>query len=232
MVLNIKNATEITEKKGTFLLYGPPGTGKTTSVKFFPGKTLVLDIDRTSKVLKGCENIDIAEISNINTWQHWEEVLQDIVKNKEKYSKYDNIVVDNISELERCILSDLGSKGKNKGVPSQGDYQYMQFRLVNSLRYMKELNKNLVWLAWEDTDLYTTAEGQQFNRTYPQINRRIINNIAGLCDVVGKLMLNDEGKRGYVLSPTNSIYAKNQLDNRKGCLQEEILIRDKLEEGK
>lgn len=230
MVLNIKNATEIIEKKGTFLLYGPPGTGKTTSVKFFPGKTLVLDIDRTSKVLKGCESIDIAEISNINTWQHWEEVLQDIVKNKEKYNQYDNIVVDNISELERCILSDLGSKGKNKGVPSQGDYQYMQFRLVNSLRYMKELNKNLVWFAWEDTDLYTTAEGQQFNRTYPQINRRIINNIAGLCDVVGKLMLNDEGKRGYVLSPTNSIYAKNQLDDRKGCLQEEILIRDKLEE--
>lgn len=223
MVLNIKKATEIKEHKGTYLLYGPPGTGKTSTVKFFSGKSLVLDIDRTSHVLKGTKNIDIAEISNVDTWKHWEDVLQDIVKNKDKYSQYDNIIVDNISELERCILSDLGSKGKNKGVPSQGDYQYMQFRLVNSLRYMKELNVNLIWLAWEDTDLYTSAEGQQFNRTFPHINKRIMNNILGLCDVVGKLTINEEGKRGYVLAPTNSIYAKNQLDGRKGCLQEEIL---------
>ncbi len=226
MVLNIKKATEITRSKGTYLLYGPPGTGKTSTIKYIPGKTLLLDIDRTSKVLKGCENVDIAEINNIDTWDHWEEVLQDMVKNKEQYSKYDNVVVDNISELERCILSDLGSKGKNKGVPSQGDYQYLQFRLVNSLRYMKELNVNLIWLAWEDTDLYITSEGQQFNRSYPQINKRIKNNIAGLCDVVGKLTIKEDGTRGYVLSPTNSIYAKNQLDDRKGCLQEEIILID------
>ena len=32
---------------------------KTYSATFFPGKTLVLDIDRTSKVLKGNKNIDI-----------------------------------------------------------------------------------------------------------------------------------------------------------------------------
>src|SRR5690606_8514498 len=133
--------------------------------------------------------------------------------------KYDNIAVDNVSELERCILSDLGSKGRNKGVPSQGDYQYMQFRLVNSLRYMKNLDCNIIWTAWETTDLYTTAEGQQFNRSYPQINGKILNNVLGLCDVVARLMINGEGQRGFVMTATNSIFAKNQLDDRKGCLQ-------------
>lgn len=224
MVLKINKASEIKESKGTYLIYAPPGMGKTSSAKFFLGKTLVLDIDRTSKVLRGLPNIDIAEIDNINTWDHWEQVLQDIVKNKEKYSQYNNIVVDNISELERCILSDLGSKGKNKGVPSMGDYQYLQFRLVNSLRYMKNLDCNLVWIAWENTELYTTAEGQQYNRAYPQINNKVLNNIAGLCDVVAKLTFNKDGERGFVLMPTNDVFAKNQLDNRKGCLHEELLI--------
>ena len=224
MPLKIKSAAEIKDTKGTYLIYGPPGIGKTTTVKFFPGKTLVLDVDRTSKVLRGEKNIDIAEIDNINTWDHWEQVLQDIVKNKDKFSQYDNVVVDNISELERCILSDLGSKGKNKGVPSMGDYQYLQFRLVNSLRYMKNLDCNLIWIAWEVTDLYTTAEGQQFNRAYPQINNKVLNNIAGLCDVVGKLTFNKEGERGFVLMPTNDIFAKNQLDDRKGCLQHELIL--------
>ena len=222
MTFKITNATELKNSKGTYLIYGTPGMGKTTALKYLPGKTLVLDVDRTSKVLKGCKYIDIIEVDNINTWDFWEQLILELYKNYK--GKYDNIAVDNVSELERCILSDLGSKGRNKGVPSQGDYQYMQFRLVNSLRYMKNLDCNIIWTAWETTDLYTTADGQQFNRTYPQINGKILNNVLGLCDVVARLMINGEGQRGFVMSATNSIFAKNQLDDRKGCLQHELIL--------
>lgn len=224
MVLQITKASDIKTSKGTYLIYGPPGMGKTSSLKYLPGKTLVLDVDRTSKVLKGEKNIDIAEVDNINTWEHWTNILKDMVENKEKYSVYDNIAVDNVSELERCILSDLGNQGKNKGVPSQGDYQYMQFKLVNSLRYMKNVGCNLVWTAWEFTDLYQDSNGQQFNRSFPQVNQKIINNVLGLCDVVGRLLINSEGKRGFTFTTTNSTYAKNQLDARAGCLQEELIL--------
>ena len=48
--MKIVKATDIKTDKGTYLIYGAPGKGKTTSVKFFPGKTLVLDIDRTSRL--------------------------------------------------------------------------------------------------------------------------------------------------------------------------------------
>lgn len=221
MNFNIENAKDIKRERRSYLIYGAPGMGKTTAIKFFPGKTLVLDVDRTSRVLKGCENIDILKVDNINTWDYWEALLLELEKNYK--GKYDNIVVDNISELERCILSDLGSRGKNKGVPAQGDYQYMQFRMVNSLRYMKNLEANIIWTAWETTDLYTTAEGQQYNRSYPQINGKILNNILGLCDLVGKMLVDSEGRRGFQLTATNSVFAKNQIDDRKGCLQEELI---------
>jgi phage nucleotide-binding protein len=220
-MLEITNASEIQADKATYLIYGPPGMGKTSTVKFFPGKTLVLDVDRTTRVLKGQPNIDIAYVDNTNTWDFWGKLIIDLEKNYK--GVYDNIVVDNISELERCLLSDLGSKGKNKGVPSQGDYQYMQFRIVNSLRYMKSLGANLIWTAWESDDLYTDSGGQQYNRSYPQINRKIMNNVLGLCDVVGRLMINSDGERGFVLSATNSTYAKNQIDDRKGCIQSELI---------
>lgn len=217
----IKNAKEIKQAKGTYLLYSPPGMGKTSTFKYLPGKTLVLDIDRTTKVLRG-EDIDIVEIDNINTWKSWEETILDLFENFK--GKYTNICVDNISELERCLLSDLGSQGKNMGVPSQGNYQQMQFRLVNSLRYMKGLESNIILTAWEATDLYTDSGGNQYNRSYPQLNQKILNNILGLCDVVAKLTINAEGKRGFVMTATNSVYAKNQLDERKGCLQEELIV--------
>lgn len=219
--MEILNAQNIKNSQATYLIYGPPGMGKTSSIKYFPGKTLVLDVDRTSNVLSGHENIDIAYVSNTNTWEAWEKMILDLDKNYKNV--YDNIVVDNISELERCLLSDLGSKGKNKGVPSQGDYQYMQFRVVNSLRYLKNLGANLIWTAWETDDLYTDSSGQQYNRSYPQINKKIMNNVLGLCHVVGRIMINSEGERGFVLSATNSTYAKNQLDDRKGCLQNELI---------
>jgi len=222
MELNIVNASDIQTNKGTYIIFSPPGMGKTTSIKYLPGRTLVLDVDRTTRVLRGEKDIDIAYVDNANTWDFWGELIVDLEKNHK--GEYDNIVVDNISELERCLLSDLGSKGKNKGVPSQGDYQYMQFRIVNSLRYMKSLDANLVWTAWEDTDLYTDSGGQQWNRSFPQLNRKILNNVLGLSDVVAKLAINNDGDRGFVLSATNSVYAKNQIDDRKGCLQSELII--------
>uniref|UniRef100_UPI00403FB557 AAA family ATPase n=1 Tax=Oceanobacillus sp. FSL W7-1293 TaxID=2921699 RepID=UPI00403FB557 len=224
MSLQITNATDIQTNKGTYLIYAPPGMGKTTAIKYLPGKTLVLDVDRTTRVLKGEKNIDIAYVDNTDTWKFWGELIVDLEENYK--GKYDNIVVDNISELERSLLSDLGNKGKNKGVPSQGDYQYMQFRIVNSLRYMKNLGSNLVWTAWESSDLFTDSSGQQWNRSFPQINHKIMNNVLGLCDVVAKLAINSDGERGFVLSSSNSTYAKNQIDDRKGCLQSELILGD------
>lgn len=224
-MLNIKKATDIKDTKGTYLIYGPPGMGKTTSFKFLPGKTLVLDIDRTSKVLRGTKDIDIVEVDNIDTWNHWASLILDLYENYQ--GKYDNICVDNVSELERCILSDLGRQGKNKGVPNMGDYQYLQFKMVNSLRYMKNLDSNIIWTAWETTDSFQDANGQQFNRSFPQINGKILNNVLGLCDVVGKMAINKEDKRGFILSATNSTYAKNQLDDRNHCLQEDLILNEK-----
>ncbi|MCD5028706.1 AAA family ATPase [Enterococcus asini] len=222
--MQINKATDIKTDKGTYLIYGAPGKGKTTSIKYFPGKTLVLDIDRTSRVLKGEADIDIVYIDNENTWEDWGKTITELSQNF--VGKYDNIVVDNVSELERCILSSLGSVGKNNGVPSQADYQYMQFKLVNSLRYMKNLGSNLIWTAWEEIDLWTDADGSSYNTALPQINRKIRNNVLGLCDVVGRLMVKEDGERGFVLSATDSTYAKNQLDDRKGCMQSELIVND------
>ena len=219
--MEIKKATDIVTPKGTYLIYGAPGMGKTSSAKYFPGKTLVLDIDRTSSVLKGCPNIDIVEVDNVDTDKAWTALLLDLFDHYK--GKYDNVMVDNLSELERCILSDLGRQGKNRGVPAMGDYQVMQFRVVNSLRYLKQMDCNIILTAWEETDLYTESTGQQFNRSYPRLNKKVLDNVCGLCNVVGRLIINTEGKRGFILEATNSTYAKNQIDSRKGCLQEQLI---------
>lgn len=222
MTLKITNAVDINTSLGTYLIYGAPGMGKTSTVKFFSGNTLVLDMDRTSHVLKGNPNIDILYVDNQNTWKEWGNLLKELAESD--LTKYDTVVLDNISELERSILSNLGRDGKNNRVPEMRHYQQMQFFLVDSVRFLKSLNKRIVITAWETTDEWSTPEGQVFNRSYPQISTKILTNVMGLADVVGKIVYNPKTeKRGYLLQPTDAVFAKNQLDNRKFCLQEDLL---------
>ena len=225
MRLEVTPGTEIPTEKACYLIYAAPGVGKTSTARFFKGNTLVIDVDRTSRVLKGCENIDIYYLDNVAAWTSWGDTLKKL--ETADLSKYDTIFLDNISELERCILAHLGRDGNNQRIPSQKNYLQMQFYLVDSIRFLKSLGKNIVISAWETSDTWITEDGQQFNRAYPFISAKILNNVMGLCDVVARLVYNEKTEgRGFYLQPTPSVYAKNQLDDRKLCRQEDLMISE------
>lgn len=226
--MNIKNATEITDDQATYLIYANPGVGKTSALKHIPGRTLVIDIDKSSGVLKGEEHIDIADVDTHNIWNEWMEVVKELLSGD--YSKYDNIVIDNVSELFRATLANLGREGKNNRVPEQSHYQRVDFTILDSLRALKKLDARLIFTAWETSDLWEAENGQTFNRAYPDIRNKILNNFMGLCDIVARLVVkkDNEGNesRGFILQPSASVFAKNRLDNRKGCLVEELVKSD------
>lgn len=219
----------------TALFYCPPGVGKSTALGILAeqekGRTLVLDIDRTfiptmskNEVVHDFSRVDVIAIDNVDTWDSWGKTLKELdAEFKSGKAPWSAVCVDNVSELERCILSSLGAKGNNKGIPAQGDYQYMQFKLVNSLRLMKSWGVNLYWTAWETTELFQSPGGMSYNRLYPKINGKVVDNICGLCDVVAKIAVDKDGNRGFVLEATQNIYAKNQRDSRKGCRVEDFL---------
>ena len=229
--------TDLVQEKQpvTCLAYCAPGVGKSTFLGLIGeqshGKTLILDIDRTfvptmskREVIHDFDRIEVWKVDNINTWEDWQAKLDKLSELKDAGKlEWENICVDNISELERCILSDLGSKGKNKGVPAQADYQYMQFKLVNSLRFLKSLGVNIFLTAWEITEQFQNPDGSYYSRNYPRCSAKIVDNICGLCDVVGKISVNKDGVRGIILEATQNTYAKNQRDTRKFCLVNEFL---------
>jgi len=203
------------------------------------GNTLVLDVDRTitrtlakGEVVKDTSKVLVTQIENrgkmdsegiVGTFKAWSDALVELTPDFLKEHDIRTIAVDNISELERCILSDLGAQGKNKGVPAQADYQYMQFKLVNSLRFLKSLGVNVYLTAWETVDQYQMTDGSYYSRSFPKVSAKIVDNICGLCDVVGKISTNKEGVRGIILEATQNTYAKNQRDMRKFCLVEDFL---------
>ncbi len=235
----------VQDRHYTSLLYCPPGVGKSTAIGLIAevqeGKTLVLDVDRTisntlakKEIVKDTSKIMVWQVDNINTFADWTACLQELVdmKNSGELANagITTIAVDNISELERCILSNLGMLGKNKGVPAQADYQYMQFKLVNSLRLMKTLDLNVVWTAWEDVRNIVAPDGTSYSQLIPKMSLKIVDNICGLCDVVGKIFVNKDMQHGILLEAAQNIYAKNQIDSRKFCKVEDFMNFEHAEE--
>ncbi|HCA7018632.1 TPA: AAA family ATPase [Staphylococcus pseudintermedius] len=223
MSFNISSAKDITTDKSTYLIYGKPGSGKTHTLNFLPGKTLYVNVDKSERPLKGNDNIDILNFNSHEAWSEWGDLMKWFADNKQVLNNYDTIVIDNLSELFRSMLANLGRSGKNNRVPEMSHYQRADFFTIDSLRFLQSLGKRLVFLAWETNyDFYTPA-GQQITQSVPDIRKTIRDNVAGLCQVVARLIVNKEsGKRGFILMPTNNVFAKNQLDDREHCLQDEL----------
>ncbi len=222
--MELIKATDLNNDDSCYLIYGNPGVGKTSSVKYLPGKTLVINIDKSAKVLKGVKNITIAKIDTHKIWESWLKTVKELFDGEAE--PFDNIVIDNVSELFRACLANLGREGKNNRVPSQADYQRVDFTILDSLRALLQLGKRIVFIAWETSDKWTDEGGIIYNRVMPDIREKILNNFLGLTDVVARIVIKrtDDGDdvRGFILQPSNSVYAKNRLDDRKGCKVEEL----------
>lgn len=223
MSFNISSAKDITTDKSTYLIYGKPGSGKTHTLNYLPGRTLYVNVDKSERPLKGNENIDILNFNSHEAWKEWGDLMKWFAENKQTLNNYDTIVIDNLSELFRSMLANLGRSGKNNRVPEMSHYQRVDFFTIDSLRFLQSLGKRLVFLAWETNYDFYTLPGQQITQSVPDIRKTIRDNVAGLCQVVARLIVNKEsGKRGFILMPTNNVFAKNQLDDREHCLQDEL----------
>ncbi|MGG0258447.1 AAA family ATPase [Bacillus mycoides] len=219
--MEITNGAQITKnKKAKIIIYSKPGNGKTTVAGLLPGKTLVLDIDGTSQVLEGYENVDVAKIDGENPH---DSILQFYALAKANIAKYDNIFVDNLTHYQKLWLLKKGENTKS-GMPELKDYALLDNHLLKVVETFNSLDANVIFTAWETTRNIIHDDGQQYTQFIPDIRDKIVNHIMGIVHVVGQLVKKADGTRGFVLEGNQSVFAKNHLDVRKGCIQEELIV--------
>ncbi|PGM94524.1 AAA family ATPase [Bacillus cereus] len=221
--MEITNGAAITKsKKAKIIIYSKPGNGKTTIAGLLPGKTLVLDIDGTSQVLSGYENVDVAKIDGTNPH---DSILQFYALAKANNGKYDNIFIDNLTHYQKLWLLKKGENTKS-GMPELKDYALLDNHLLKIVETFNALDSNIIFTAWETTRNITHDDGQQYTQFIPDIRDKIVNHIMGIVHVVGQLVKKADGTRGFILEGNQSVFAKNHLDQREGCLQSELLHSD------
>ncbi|MFE7821775.1 AAA family ATPase [Priestia megaterium] len=224
--MEITNGSEIKKsKKAKIIIYSKPGDGKTTVAGLLPGKTLVLDIDGTSQVLEGYSNIDVAKINVADPHQS---ILDFYAHAKANIANYDNVFVDNLTHYQKLWLMNRGEKTKS-GMPELKDYALFDNHLLKVVETFNGLDANVIYTAWETTRSIIHDDGQQYNQFIPDIRDKIVNHVMGIVHVVARLVRKADGTRGFLLEGNQSIFAKNHLDNRSGCVQDELLVSSKNE---
>lgn len=219
--MKIVNAKKINRQKNwKIILYGKPGVGKTSAIKRLKGKTLVVDLDDSSRVLSG-KDIDIFQFDRV----HPEKEMEDFLINLSELSKnYDNLVIDNVSAFEKDWFVEKGRNSKN-GISNEiQDYSQWTnyFARVMATIYMAK-DVNILTTAWENQREITNANSQQFNQFAPQMRDSVRDGLLGLADVVGRMIINpDTGKRGVLLEGNDGMFAKNRLDNRTSAPIEKL----------
>ena len=221
MGLQIRKATEISRiHEWRVLLYGKPGLGKTSAIKGLTGKVLVLDLDGSSRVLAGLENVDVISFDRENPIQSMKEFLEN---SKEIINGYQTLVIDNITAFEKDWFVARGLKSKNgirNEIQDYGDYTNYFLRLITMIY---SLPINIYVTAWEDKRDVDLEDGTRLTEYIPQVRNQVLNQLLGLTDVVGRIQVNPATHgRGAILEGSDGVYAKNRLDDRIACKIEDL----------
>lgn len=211
-------------KNWRICIYGKPGTGKTSTVKFLKGATFVLDLDNSGKVLAG-ENIQAGQFDRTKPIEEMNDFISKILPNVSK--QFDNLVIDNVSSLQRDWFVERGRDTKS-GINNEfQDYSAWTNYFTRLISAIYQADCNVLVTAWERQRQITTETGQTFNQYVPDLRDSVINDFMGLTDIVGRLLINPKNStRGLILEGNDGIYAKNRLDKRKSCKVEELFTFD------
>ena len=219
------------------LVYGPSGAGKTVNSTLVKadkrGKNLLLCSDNSHIVLNNAEfkrnNLTIEVIEH---WLNKDNLGRDQSNFSDQFDraveskKYDNIIVDNISDIFDMAILEYDASGRVRD-PRQY-YQIVYQELKRLARKAAQVDCNIIFTAWTDLQEFNMPDGSKAIRTQPKLPNKILDNFLGLTQIVAYINVAEkEGKKTwyYALSGNPTMYAKDQAFNRKSCMPEDIFSR-------
>lgn len=210
------------------LIYCQSGGGKTVNSTLVKGKhNLLLCTDNSHVVLNNFkrDNLTIETVEHYlerdakgKEQKHFAKQFDDAVES----GKYDNIIIDNISDLFDMAILEYEALGKND---TRKNYLIVYQDLKRLSRKAAQQKCNVIFTAWTDIQPITLLDNSKANRTQPKLPNKILDNVLGLTQIVAYLQTygdGDDKKWYYVLAGSQTMYAKDQIFCRKTCMPSDI----------
>lgn len=174
-----------------FLVYGESGSGKTVFSSTWPD-CVFLDIDKgMSSVTRRVGRIPIGATPQSTAWEVFLRALSFIESGQHNFK---TIVVDSLNEMQSISMDHIKEKYPEVRRPynrlaSQSDYGMMLFDFEYTIRRMKALPMNVVFIAQVAPQQYETDVVQ------PQlVGKHTPRNVARMMDIIGYLYKQEGGE--------------------------------------
>lgn len=210
------------------MIWGSPGSGKTVAATApKKEKILLLCSDNSSVVLNMFDRKNVT-VERIEHWldpgdgkNYFTKQFETALASK----KYTLIVVDNLTDIKEMALLEIDEQGKIKDIRQV--YQVVYMAIKRLTRLAANAKCHVTFTAWDDAEEITKQDGTLALRQYPNLPKKILPQVLGLCNIVGQ-MAKAKDKNGdmrwfLVTEDSETRYGcKDQLMGRRTILPENL----------
>ena len=210
------------------MIWGGPGSGKTVAATA-PKKEKIklLCSDNSAVVLKMFDRENV-EIERVEHWLDPGDGKNYFAKQFEtalESNKYSLIAVDNLSDLKELALLEIDEEGRIKDIRQAYNAVYMAIKRLT--RMAANAKCHVTFTAWDDTEQIEKQDGSLAVRQFPNLPRKILPQVLGLCNIVGQMAKAKDSKgemRWYLVTEDSETRygCKDQLYGRKSCMPEKL----------
>lgn len=210
------------------MIWGSPGSGKTVAATApKKEKILLLCSDNSSVVLNMFDRKNVT-VERVEHWIDPGDGKNYFTKQFETAlasGKYTLIVCDNLTDVKELALMEIQEEGKIKDIRQV--YQCVYMAIKRLTRLAANAKCHVTFTAWDDAEEIIRQDGTQALRQYPNLPKKILPQVLGLCNIVGQ-MAKAKDKSGemrwfLITEDSETRYGcKDQLYGRKSCMPENL----------
>ena len=181
-----RRVSDVSQSKFNCILYGAPGAGKTTCAATAPGPVLFLDCDQGLLALQNPDpeiikklgiKLDDLYFESITSYDEMVEVIKKVSNEcKTQPGWWGTVVLDNLTELQRVLLTDL-LRQSDRTVPQLQDWNVMLLRMQAIVRTVRNLPVNSIFIA---------HERESDKAIGPALSGRIEEELPGYVDLMAR----------------------------------------------
>ena len=210
------------------MIWGSPGSGKTVAATApKKEKILLLCSDNSAVVLNMFERKNVT-VERVEHWLDPGDGKNYFTKQFEtalESGKYRLIVVDNLTDIKEMALLEIDEEGRIKDIRQV--YQAVYMAIKRLTRMAANAKCHVTFTAWDDTEQIEKQDGSLAVRQFPNLPRKILPQVLGLCNIVGQMAKAKDSKgemRWYLVTEdAETRYGcKDQLYGRKSCMPEKL----------
>lgn len=219
---NERRKPEVSEKKKIWL-YAPPFAGKTTLTDKFPSPLILTTDGNIHNVtapyiyIKDEVTVEGRMVKRKFAWEILKDTIAELEKKQNSFETISLDLVEDTREMCRLYMYDkLGIQHESDSGYGKG-WDIIKTEYLSTMRRFFNLDyPNLIICSHEDVSkTLTKKSGEQITRIAPNIQEAIATKLAGMVDIVARIVVNADDTRALSFKTDSVIFGGGRL-NVKG----------------